>query len=164
MDNTGVNYSIDDWIIGLIDGSIDAAIPYENQISISGFINASLRWEDYDDMDLWIDENGENTVNFANKTGVFDSSLDRDDKGPEHYTSNISCENVHNKTWRFGIQQYKNGGYEAVTHFSMRIGNMTPLTKSYSSANWPSDVQWIGTISFGDISQSNQVSYTMTIQ
>ncbi len=167
LDNKNTEYSIDDWIIGLVDGSINAAIPFENQISTSGFINASLRWELYDDMDLWIDENGENTVSYTNKIGVFDSNLDRDDtngEGPEHYTANISCENVHNKTWRFGIQQYSSGGSPAIAHFSIRVGGLTPIGGSYSSDNWPSDVQWIGSVKFGDISQSNRVPYTITIQ
>ncbi|MEA2017919.1 MAG: hypothetical protein U9N59_05680 [Campylobacterota bacterium] len=160
-------YPVDDWIIGLIKGSIEASTPYTSEISTSGFINATLRWEEHDDMDLWINENNENSVSYENMTGIYDSTLDRDDtdgEGPEHYTSNISCENVHNKIWKFGIHQYPSGNNSAIAHFSIRIGNLSPISKSYSLSSWPSDKQWIGTITFGDMYQYSQVPYTITIE
>ena len=96
-----LNHPVDDWIIGLIEGSIEASIPYVNDIISTGFITATLRWEQYSDMDLWTNENGENLVSYQDKMGIYNGGLDRDDtdgEGPEHYTADIECKDAANKT------------------------------------------------------------------
>ena len=165
LSDTNTEYPVDDWIIGLIKGSIDAARPYISEISSTGFITATLRWEQYSDMDLWTNENDEHTVFYEDMTGTY-GSLDRDDTdgdGPEHYTANIECTNAGNKTWKFGIHQYPSGGSSAIAHFSIKIGNAILQHKSYSLTSWPSSTQWIGTVTLGEVSQSSVVPYSITI-
>lgn len=165
LSNTNTEYPVDDWVIGLIKGSIDVATPYASEISSTGFITATLRWEQYSDMDLWTNENDEYTVSYQNMTGIY-GGLDRDDtdgEGPEHYSANIECTNAGNKTWKFGIHQYPSGGSSAIAHFSIKIGNTILQQKSYSLTSWPSSTQWIGTVTLGEVSQSSIVPYSITI-
>ena len=165
LSNTSTEYSVDDWIVGLIKGSIDVAQPYTNEVISTGIITATLRWEQYSDMDLWTKENDESTVSFNNMTGVY-GELDRDDtdgEGPEHYSANIKCSDAGNKTWRFGVHQYPSGGNPAIAHFSIKIGNSILQQKSYSLSSWPSNIKWIGTVTLGEVSQSSIVPYTIRI-
>jgi len=166
LGNSGTNYSTSEWIIGLIKGSIGAAVPYTNEISSTSFITASLRWEKHLDMDLWINEDNQNTVSFEEPEGGFGGGLDRDDRdgeGPEHYTANLDCVDAKNREWEFGIQQYPNGGEAAIAHFTIKIANSVILQKSYSLNSWPSEINWIASIEFGDISEANNIPYTIII-
>jgi len=118
-----------------------------------GNITVSLRWEQYDDMDLWVIENGETTVSYRNFTGIY-GQLDRDDRdgdGPEHYTADIDCFSAAGKTWGIGIQQYPSGGSPAIAHLSIKIGNSILKTKSYALSQWPSSIAAVAEINFGEI-------------
>lgn len=153
LNNTDTEYSVSDWIVGLIEGSMDTAFAYTNEINSTGFLSVSLRWEQYDDMDLWVIENGETTVSYRNFTGIY-GQLDRDDRdgdGPEHYTADIDCFSAAGKTWGIGIQQYPSGGSPAIAHLSIKIGNSILKTKSYALSQWPSSIAAVAEINFGEI-------------
>jgi hypothetical protein len=164
--NPAEKYPIDDWIAGLVKGSLDEAVPYANEISSAGVVTASLRWEQYDDMDLWTNEDNQNIVSYQDLIGIFDSELDRDDtdgEGPEHYISNLSCEELQYKTWSFGIHQYDSGGSPAIAHFSIKIGNANLVQKTYSLLSWPPDIQWIGRVSFEKMKDNLMIPYTIEL-
>lgn len=157
-----------DVVIGLIKGSVNAAVASPPEIESGSLLTASLRWEKHDDMDLWTDEpDTDQHVNYNFSEGVY-GSLDRDDtdgEGPEHYSLNndFACSELAEKSWSFGIQQYPDGGNEEIAHFSIKIGNSALASKSYVSNSWPPEIQWIATVSFSEIDSSRKMKFTITL-
>jgi len=100
-------HSMRDWLVGLIEGDIDASIPVIAELSADGFITTTLRWEQYPDMDLHTEEPNGDIVYYGDRIGTY-GVLDKDNTdglGPEHYTSELTCSEAANKTWKFGIHQ-----------------------------------------------------------
>ncbi len=151
---TGNKYSMRQWLVGLIDSSIEAAVAVPQELEADGFITTTLRWELWDDMDLHtIEPTGEH-VYYSNKWGSY-GELDYDDRdgsGPEHYTVTATCEDVENKSWDFGIHQYPSGGSQEVAHLSVKIANQFNNTHSYSNPAWPYDTVYLSKLTFGAIS------------
>lgn len=157
-----------DVVLGLIEGSIDVAIASPPEIESGSLLTASLRWEQYSDMDLWTDEPGDNAnVSYQNEVGIY-GSLDRDDtdgEGPEHYSvsDELQCSDIAGKTWLFGIHQYPSGGSAAISHFSIKLGNTSLAHKSYRLDNWPSDIQWLGKVSLEEMDLNGRVGFTIEL-
>lgn len=130
----------------LITGAKNSAKAIPAQITTNSLLTAQLRWEDYDDMDLYIHEPpkpplfSKTQVYYGNKTGRF-GYLDLDDTngdGPEHYyiNPNTSCHDLSNKTWDFYIHQHPNGGFKATAHFMLKLGNNRVTSHSFAKETW----------------------------
>jgi hypothetical protein len=160
--------SLRDVVLGLVEGSIEVAIASSPEIESGSLLTASLRWEQYPDMDLWTDEPGDNShVSYQNKSGMY-GYLDRDDtdgEGPEHYSlsNELQCSDMSGKTWVFGIHQYPGGGSSAISHFSIKLGNTSLAHKSYNVNNWPSDIQWLGKVSLEEMDSNGRIEFTILL-
>lgn len=130
----------------LITGAKNSAKAIPAQITTNSLLTAQLRWEGYDDMDLYIHEPPKpplfykTQVYYENKTGRF-GYLDLDDTdgdGPEHYyiNPNTSCNDLSNKTWDFYIHQHPNGGFKATAHFMLKLGNNRVTSHSFAKETW----------------------------
>lgn len=172
-DTTGIDdyltsnqkHSMRDWLVGLVASGMHASSPILTQLDSNGFITTTLRWELYDDMDLHTKEPTGQVVYYRDKTGDL-GKLDHDDTngfGPEHYVANLTCEEVANKQWQFGIHQYSSGGEAENAHISVKLGGQVVRTRSYSHSSWPSTPVYLVNVNFGELSESQTMTYSISM-
>ncbi|MCZ4311408.1 hypothetical protein AB6D66_00755 [Vibrio pomeroyi] len=173
IDTTGIDdylasnkkHSMREWLVGLVASGIHAASPIITQLDSDGFITTTLRWELYDDMDLHTKEPTGEVVYYRDKSGDL-GKLDKDDTngfGPEHYVANLTCEEVANKQWQFGIHQYKNGGEAENAHISVKLGGQVVKTRSYSNPSWPGTPVYVVNVNFGELTESQKMTYSISM-
>lgn len=156
-------HSMRDWLVGLVESGMNAASPILTQLDSDGFITTTLRWELYDDMDLHTKEPSGEIVYYRDKSGDF-GKLDHDDTngfGPEHYVANLSCEEVANKQWQFGIHQYSRGGEAENAHISVKLGGQVVKTRSYSHPSWPGTPVYLVSVNFGELTENQTMTYSI---
>lgn len=152
----------------LILHSLSIATPMPAKITTDSPLTAQLRWgEEYNDMDLHIQEpNESNVVFYGNSVGKY-GYLDRDDTdfhGPEHYFVNkefASCDKLQGKVWDFSVHQYPSGGVASPISFMVKLNNGRKESRTFKLNPWPADKVKIATVNFDNTMQNNLLGFTI---
>lgn len=152
----------------LILDSLNIATPMPAKITTDSPLTAQLRWgEEYNDMDLHIQEpNESNVVFYGNSVGKY-GYLDRDDTdfhGPEHYFVNkefASCDKLQGKVWDFSVHQYPSGGVASPISFMVKLNNGRKESRTFKLNPWPADKVKVATVNFDNTMQNNLLGFTI---